>query len=69
MNIDSLVVPELNEDLLTLKIYIIRGQKVMVDFELAEIYGYRTKAFNQQVKNNIKKFDEDFVFRLTKGEY
>ena len=69
MNIDSLVVPELNEDLLTSKIYIIRGQKVMLDFELAEIYGYTTKAFNQQVKNNIKKFDEDFMFRLTKDEY
>ena len=35
------------------KIYIIRGQKVMLDFDLAEIYGYTTKAFNQQVKNNI----------------
>ena len=69
MNIDSLVVPELNEDLLTSKIYIIRGQKVMLDFELAQIYGYTTKAFNQQVKNNIKKFDEDFMFRLTKDEY
>lgn len=69
MNIDSLMVPELNEDLLTSKIYIIRGQKVMLDFELAEIYGYTTKAFNQQVKNNIKKFDEDFMFRLTKDEY
>ena len=69
MNIDSLVVPELNEDLLTSKIYIIRGKKVMLDFELAEIYGYTTKAFNQQVKNNIKKFDEDFMFRLTKEEY
>ena len=68
MNIDSLVVPELNEDLLTSKIYIIRGQKVMLDFELAQIYGYTTKAFNQQVKNNIKKFDEDFMFRLTKDD-
>ena len=35
------------------KIYEIRGTKVMLDFELAEIYGYTTKAFNQQVKNNI----------------
>ena len=38
------------------KIYIVRGQKIMLDFELAEIYGYETKAFNQQVKNNIEKF-------------
>ena len=44
------------------KIYIIRGQKVMLDFELAEIYGYETKRFNEQVKRNIEKFDEDFMF-------
>ncbi len=41
----------------------------MLDFELAEIYGYSTKFFNQQVKNNIEKFDDDFRFRLTKYEY
>lgn len=46
------------------KIYEIRGTKVMLDFELAEIYGYTTKAFNQQVKNNIEKFEEDFRFQL-----
>lgn len=69
MNIDSLVVPELNEDLLTSKIYIIRGQKVMLDFELAEIYGYETKNFNRQVKNNNDKFDQDFMFQLSKEEY
>ena len=51
------------------KIYIIRGQKVMLDFELAEIYGYETKNFNRQVKNNIEKFEgEDFMFRLTEEE-
>ena len=69
MNIDSLVVPELNEYLLTSKIYIIRGQKVMLDFELAEIYGYETKNFNRQVKNNNDKFDQDFMFQLSKEEY
>lgn len=42
--------------------------KVMLDFELAEIYGYTTKAFNQQVRNNEEKFDEDFRFRLTREE-
>ena len=47
------------------KIYIIRGKQVMLDFDLAEIYGYSVKAFNQQVKNNIEKFDEDFRFQLT----
>ena len=69
MNIDSLMIPELNEELIASKIYIIRGQKVMLDFELAEIYGYETKNFNRQVKNNNDKFDEDFRFRLTKEEY
>ena len=51
-----------NQDSLSKKIYFIRGQKVMLDFELAEIYGYETKAFNQQVKRNIEKFNEDFMF-------
>ena len=69
MNIDSLMVPELNEELITSKIYIIRGRKVMLDFELAEIYGYETKNFNRQVKNNNDKFDEDFMFQLSKEEY
>ena len=50
------------------KIYTIRGQQVMLDSDLAEIYGYSTKAFNQQVKNNIEKFDEDFRFQLTNEE-
>ena len=43
------------------KIHFIRGQQVMLDFDLAEIYGYSTKAFNQQVKNNIERFDDDFM--------
>lgn len=50
-------------------IYVIRGQKVMLDFDLARIYGYETKNFNRQVKNNIEKFDDDFMFELTKDEW
>ncbi|MFU0480660.1 ORF6N domain-containing protein [Gardnerella vaginalis] len=50
------------------KIYNIRNQKVMLDVDLAEIYGYSTRAFNQQVKNNIEKFDDDFMFQLNKSE-
>ena len=50
-------------------IYSVRGVKVMLDADLAAKYGYTTKAFNQQVKNNIEKFDDDFRFQLTKGEY
>ena len=56
------------EDLSKL-IYNVRGVKVMLDADLAAIYGYTTKAFNQQVKNNIEKFDYDFRFQLTKEEY
>lgn len=59
----------INEETIQSKIYIVRGQKVMLDFELAEIYGYTTTKFNQQVKNNIEKFDEDFMFQLTKEEF
>ena len=50
------------------KIYYIRNQKVMLDFELAEIYGYSTKRFNEQVKRNHEKFDDDFMFQLTDEE-
>lgn len=58
----------LEENSIRSKIHVIRGQQVMLDFDLAEIYGYSTKAFNQQVKNNIERFDEDFRFQLTKNE-
>ena len=50
------------------KIYVIRGQRVMLDTDLAEIYGYSTRTFNQQVRNNIEKFDDDFMFILDKSE-
>ncbi len=50
------------------KIYTIRGLQVMLDADLANIYGYSTKDFNRQVKNNIKRFDEDFRFQLTDEE-
>ena len=50
------------------KIYNIRGQQVMIDSDLAKIYGYTTKDFNRQVKNNIEKFDPDFMFQLTTTE-
>ena len=49
-------------------IYTIRGQKVMLDFELARLYGYTTKAFNQQIKNNLNKFPPDFRFQISKTE-
>ena len=43
------------------KVYIIRGQQVMLDKDLAEIYGYEVKKLNQQVKRNIERFPEDFL--------
>lgn len=49
-------------------VYVIRGQQVMLDQDLAEIYGYELKAMNQQVKRNIERFPEDFMFQLTKEE-
>ena len=60
--------PLIDEALLKSRIYTIRGVKVMLDADLAEIYGYTTKAFNQQVKNNIEKFDDDFRFQLSSKE-
>ena len=58
-----------DENDLRTKIYTIRGKQVMLDFDLAEIYGYSVKAFNRQVKNNIDKFEDDFRFQITKEEY
>lgn len=48
------------------RVYVIRGQQVMLDYDLAEIYGYEVKALNQQVKRNIDRFSEDFMFQLKK---
>ena len=50
-------------------VYTIRGQQVMLDSDLADIYGYELKAMNQQVKRNIERFPEDFMFQLTKEEF
>ena len=49
-------------------IRVIRGQQVMLDFDLAFLYGVETKALNQAVKRNINRFPEDFMFKLTKSE-
>jgi len=64
----EITIPELNNETIESMIYIIRGQKVMLDFELAKIYGYETKTFNQQVKNNINKFHERYRFQITNEE-
>ena len=49
-------------------IRVIRSQQVMLDFELAMLYGVETKALNQAVKRNINRFPDDFMFQLTKNE-
>ena len=68
MTEDNKEIVVIDESTIKSKIYYIRNQKVMLDFELAEIYGYETRAFNQQVKRNNEKFDEDFIFQLTDEE-
>ena len=50
------------------KVYIIRGQQVMLDKDLADIYGYDVKRLNEQVKRNINRFPEDFMFQLEASE-
>ena len=69
MDTEELIIPELNNETIESMIYVIRGQKVMLDFELAKIYGYSTRDFNNQIKNNIERFDVDFRFQLTKIEW
>jgi ORF6N domain len=51
------------------KIHEIRGQKVMLDFDLAEMYGTETKVLKQAVRRNIERFPSDFMFELTREEY
>ena len=60
--------PTPSEALVKSKIYTIRGQKVMLDFDLAAMYGVKTGRLNEQVKRNIERFPEDFMFQLTKSE-
>src|SRR5215213_1292305 len=60
-----LVVPV---EVIARRIYLIRGQKVMLDFDLAELYEVPTKVLNQAVRRNLSRFPEDFMFRLTKEE-
>jgi hypothetical protein len=50
------------------RIYTIRGHKVMLDTDLADLYGVSTKRLNEQVKRNLRRFPEDFMFRLTSSE-
>ena len=51
------------------KIYEVRGQKVMLDFDLAELHEVETRVLNQAVKRNLKRFPPDFMFQLNKTEW
>jgi len=59
----------LSEEFISNKIYFIRNQKVMLDRDLAILYGIETKRLKEQVKRNISRFPEDFMFELTKSEF
>ena len=61
----ALVVPD---EIVMNKIYIIRNHKVMLDRDLAELYGVETKVLKQSVKRHIKRFPEDFMFKMTESE-
>ena len=64
----EIAVIEVTEEYLRDRIYYIRGHKVLLDADIAEIYGYTNKRFNEQVRNNIIKFDSDFMFELSDDE-
>ena len=64
----NIITEKVNAEYLKGFIYYVRGVRVMLDMDLAKIYGYSTKDFNRQVKNNIEKFEQDFMFQLTDEE-
>jgi S-adenosylmethionine synthetase len=59
----------ISEEAISDKIYFIRNQKVMLDRDLAVLYGIETKRLKEQVKRNLSRFPEDFMFELTKDEF
>ena len=59
----------ISEETISNKIYFIRNQKVMLDRDLAELYGIETKRLKEQVKRNISRFPDDFMFELSKEEF
>lgn len=62
------VIP-VNDQLIVEKIYLLRGKKIMLDKDLAELYAVETKQLKRQVKRNAKRFPSDFMFELTKQEF
>ncbi|MCE3295153.1 MAG: DNA-binding protein [Crocinitomicaceae bacterium] len=63
---DSFIIPD---ELVISKIYLFRGKKVMLDSDLASLYGVETRQINQAVKRNEDRFPADFMFQLTENEF
>ncbi len=66
MDKNELLLPD---EVIMSKIYLLRGRKVMLDRDLAKLYGVQTKVLKQAVKRNIDRFPEDFMFEMTKDEF
>jgi len=66
---NKLINMNISEEIITSKIFIIRGQKVMLDGDLAKLYGVETRRLNEQVKRNLSRFPLDFMFQLTDNEW
>lgn len=63
---ELLIIPE---EIIISKIYLVRNKKVMIDSDLADLYGVETKRLNEQIKRNLSRFPEDFMFQLTNEEW
>jgi len=61
--------PIIPDEIIMNKIFYVRGQKVMLDSDLAELYGVETRRLNEQVARNIDRFPDDFMFRLDEKEF
>ena len=59
----------MNDDFIASKIYFLRGDRVLLDFDLANLYGVETKQLKRQVRRNMDRFPEDFMFQLKQAEY
>jgi hypothetical protein len=65
----AMATPEIYSDIIESKIYLIRGAKVMLDHDLADLYEISTQRLNEQVRRNLKRFPPDFMFSLTDQEF
>src|SRR4249920_780210 len=63
------IVKYIPDEIIINRIFVVRGQKVMLDYDLASLYDVSTKALNQAVKRNAERFSSEFMFRLTKKDW